>query len=716
MGFQDIRLSRRTALQGFGAFVVAVQLPLSRKALAQGTAQPFEANAFIRVGSDDTVTILSKHIEFGQGPWTGLATLAADEMDADWSRVRVEHAPANAKLYANLQLGAQLTGGSSAIANSYEQMRRAGAAARLSLVRAAAKAWGVAEGGLTVENGIIRDASGRSGRFGEFAALAAEASPVDPASVTLKDPSAFRLIGKDKAFHRIDTPAKCNGTAKFTLDILEDGMLTAVVAHAPRFGGTVKSFDAGAAQQVRGVRHINQIPQGIAIYADGTWPALKARSLLKIEWDDGAAEGRSTDAMMEDYRTKAKEAGDEVAASGDAEGVLGKAETVIEAEYVFPYLAHAPMEPLDGYLVWNADGARARFGSQGQTVDQMAIAKVLGLTVDQVAIETMLAGGSFGRRAQQMGQFAAELAEVAKAIGPDKPVKLVWTREDDLSGGFYRPMYVHRLRGGIAGGKITGWSATIVGQSIMAGTPMASAGSPDRTSTEGASEIPYDIPDFRVGLVTTTSAVPVLWWRSVGHTHTGYAVECFIDQLLEAAGQDPVQGRLALMGKQPRAAGVLKAVAELAKWNGPDAGNGRMRGVAVVESFNSFVAQIAEVSVVDGRPKLHKVYCAVDCGVAVNPDIIRAQMEGGIGYALGAVLFGEITLKDGVVQQTNFDSYRSLRIDEMPEVEVAIVPSSEAPTGVGEPGVPCLGPAMANAMAKLGLGRPKRLPFSAGMA
>jgi isoquinoline 1-oxidoreductase beta subunit len=714
MGFQDMQLSRRAALRGLGAFVVAVHLPLPRKALAQDAASQLEANAFIRIGSDDTVTILSKHIEFGQGPWTGLATLAAEEMDADWTRVRVEHAPANAALYANLFLGAQLTGGSSAIANSYEQMRRAGAAARLTLVRAAAKSWGVAEGGLTVENGVIRDSGGRSGRFGEFAALAAESNPVDPAAVVLKDAAQFKLIGKDRMFHRIDSPAKCNGTAMFTLDIQEPGMLTVVVAHAPRFGGKVKSFDASEARKVRGVRHVKQIPQGIAVYADGTWPALKARNLLNIEWDDSAAEGRSTGAMLDDYRAKAKEAGDEVASAGDAEGVLGKAEKVIEAEYTFPYLAHAPMEPLDGFLTWNANGAKARFGSQGQTIDQMAIANVLGLQRDQVAIETMLAGGSFGRRAQQMGQFAAELAAVAKALGPDKPVKLVWTREDDLCGGFYRPMYVHRMRGGIAGGRITGWSATIVGQSIMGGTPMASAG-PDRTSTEGASEIPYDIPDFRVGLVTTESPVPVLWWRSVGHTHTGYAVECFIDELLEATGQDPVEGRLALMGKQPRAAGALKAVAALAKWTGPDAGNGRMRGVAVVESFRSFVAQIAEVSVVDGRPKLHKVYCAVDCGVAVNPDIIRAQMEGGIGYALGAVLFGEISLKDGLVQQRNFDTYRSLRIDEMPEVEVAIVPSSEAPTGVGEPGVPCLGPAMANAMARLGLGRPKRLPFNAGV-
>lgn len=718
MGIHDVKLSRRAALQGFAGFMIAVNLPLARKgAAAQDAIKPWEANAFVRVGSDDTVTVLSKHIEFGQGPFTGLATLVAEEMDADWATVRAEHAPANVELYKNFLFGAQGTGGSSAIANSYEQMRQAGAAARLMLVRAAAKVWAVPESEITVENGTLKHASGKQGRFGEFAATAATLDWVDPSKMALKDPSAFRLIGKDKAVKRLDSIAKTNGTAIFTIDIQEEGLLTVAVAHSPRFGGTVRSFDDTAARKVKGVVDIKQIPSGVAVYATGTWPAFKARGLLKVEWNDDAAEGRSSEALLEEYRAQSKTAGAEVAAHGNAEDVLGKAERVIETEFVFPYLAHAPMEPLDGYLKWTGDTAQARFGSQIQTIDQMVIAQTLGLTPDKVAIETMLAGGSFGRRAQQNGQFAAELAEVAKAIGPGKAVKLVWSREDDMAGGFYRPMYVHRLRGGIAGGKITAWTGTIVGQSIMEGSPMgaASAGKPDPSSHEGASEIPYDIADFKVDLHTTKSPVTVLWWRSVGHTHTGYAVECFIDELLEATGQDPVQGRLAMMGKAPRAAGVLKAVADFAKWTGPDAGNGRMRGVAVVESFSSFVAQIAEVSVDNGRPKVHKIWCAVDCGVAVNPDIVRAQMEGGIGYALGHALFAEVTLKDGIVQQQNFNTYRSLRIDEMPEVEVVIVPSTEKPTGVGEPGVPCVAPAVANAMSKLGLGRPRRLPFVGGL-
>jgi isoquinoline 1-oxidoreductase beta subunit len=402
-----------------------------------------------------------------------------------------------------------------------------------------------------------------------------------------------------------------------------------------------------------------------------------------------------------------------VGSHGDAEAVLAKADKVIEAEFVFPYLAHAPMEPLDGVLDWDGTQAVARFGSQLQTGDHQAIAKVLGLPPEKVQVETMLAGGSFGRRAQPSMHLAVELAEVAKAIGPRRPVKLVWTREDDLAGGYYRPLYVHRMRGAVRDGKIQAWSATVVGQSILTGSPFAAMMKDgyDPTSVEGANELPYEIADFRCDLHTTTVGVPVLWWRSVGHTHTAYAVECFVDELLQAAGQDAVAGRLALMGKEPRAAGVLKAVAGLANWSGPGPVDGRARGVAVAESFGSFVAQIAEVSIGEhGEPKVHKVWCAVDCGVAVNPDVIRAQMEGGIGYGLGHALYAEVALKEGRPVPANFDTYRSLRIHEMPEVQVAIVRSTEKPSGVGEPGVPPIAPAVANALARLGVERPRRLP------
>ena len=724
MGIHDVTLSRRAALQGFAGLVIAMQLPIGRSAAAQaqGVSAPFAPNAFVRVGADNIVTVLSKHIEFGQGPYTGLTTLAAEEMDADWAQMRAESAPANVQLYANLNMGAQGTGGSSAIANSFDQMRRAGAAARAMLVAAAAETWGVAASEITVAKGVVSHAAtGKSASFGELAAKAATMPPIDPATVTLKDASAYTMVGKDIGqgpVKRIDSVGKTNGSAIFTIDIRAEGMLTVVVARSPRFGGKVASFDDAKARAVKGVVDVKQLSSGVAVYATGMWPALKGREALAITWDDSAAEGRSSEAILDSYKALATTAGPVAGTKGDANAALAAADKVIEAEYVFPYLAHAPMEPLDGYLEWDSKTAKARFGSQFQTGEHAAIAQVLGLPPESVSLETMIAGGSFGRRAQGTMHLAVELAEAAKAIGPGKPVKLVWTREDDLRGGYYRPAYVHRLKGGVKDGKITAWTGTVVGQSIMKGGPMAAAiqGGIDPTSIEGARELPYDIADFRAELHTTENPIPILWWRSVGHTHTGYAVECFIDELLEATGQDPVEGRLAMMSAAPRAAGVLKAVAKLANWTGPKGADGRARGVAVVESFGSFVAQIADVSAgSDGAPKIHKIWCAVDCGVAVNPDVIRAQMEGGIGYGIGHALFAEITLKDGLVQQTNFDSYRSLRINEMPEVEVVIVPSTEKPTGVGEPGLPAVAPAMANAMARLGLGRPKRLPFVGGI-
>jgi isoquinoline 1-oxidoreductase beta subunit len=719
MTAHDLTISRRAMLQGMGGLVIALHLPLGvpKAAAAGDAAASFAPNAFVSVGTDDTVTVLVKHIEFGQGPFTGLATLVAEEMDADWSQVRPVHAPSNPELYNNLAFGdefkVQGTGGSSAIANSYEQMRKAGATARALLVAAAARAWDVPGEEITVAAGVIRHAaSGNEGRFGEFAEAAA-GLPV-PDDVTLKPESAFTLIGRDnRATPRPDGADKARGRAMFTMDIVGPDLLTVVVAHPPRFGATVEGFDAAAALAVRDVVDVKQIGTGVAVYAHGTWPAIKARDLLEIEWDESAAETRSSEEMVAEYRELARTPGKEAGAHGDADGALAGAEQVLETEFVFPYLAHAPMEPLDGVLEWDGTHARARYGSQLQTVDHNTIAAVLGIEPANVSIETMLAGGSFGRRAQQSAHFAAELAMAAAAIGPGHTVKLVWTREDDVTGGYYRPLTVHRLRAGLAGGRIAGWANTIVTQSILTGSPFEGlvVNGIDMTSVEGAREIPYDIPDFRCDLHDGASAVPVLWWRSVGHTHTGYAVECFMDELLQALGQDPVEGRLALMGNAPRHAGVLRAVADLAQWSGPGPDGDRARGVAVVESFGSFVAQIAEVSAgEDGSPRVHKVWCAIDCGVAVNPDVIRAQMEGGIGFGLGHMLHGEVALDGGRPVQTNFDTYRSLTIGEMPDVEVVIVSSQEAPSGVGEPGVPPIAPAVANAMARLGLGRPRRLP------
>ncbi|TAK15621.1 MAG: xanthine dehydrogenase family protein molybdopterin-binding subunit [Rhizorhabdus sp.] len=716
MGSHDLRLSRRDALKGAGALVIGLSLPIAGAKAQQAPKgpPPIHPNAFVRIGADDSVTVIVKHIEFGQGPYTGLATLAAEELDADWSKVRAESAPANAKLYANLQLGAQLTGGSSAIANSYDQMRRAGAMARALLVEAAATEWKVPPAEIDVKKGVMSHAaSGRSSGFGPFAAAAAKL-PM-PRQVKLKDPSAFTLIGTDQAGRKLDSADKVTGRAKFTIDQNAPDMLTVLVARSPRFGGSVKSFDAAEALKIKGVVAVKQVSSGIAVYARGMWPAIKGRKALRVEWDDSAAEMRGSEDMIAAYLEQTRKPGAVHRKAGNADAAIAAGGTVIEADYVFPYLAHAPMEPLDGFIIWDGTTARARFGSQGQTFDQGAIAKVLGIATDKVDIETLYAGGSFGRRATPTSHLAVELAEVARAMPPGTPVKLVWTREDDIHGGYYRPLIVHRLRGAVKDGKISGWSNTIMGQSFMIGSPFEAMAAPngiDASMSEGASQLLYEIADFQCDAHVAKSPVPTLWWRSVGHTHTGYAVECFVDQLLIAAGKDPVAGRLAMMGKSPRAAAVLKAVAELARWKGPGGANGRARGVAVVESFNSFVAQIAEVSIDDnGEPKVHKVWAAVDCGVAVNPDVIRAQLEGGIGYALGHALYAEVPLAEGLPTVSNFNDYRSLRINEMPEIEVAIVKSAEPPTGIGEPGVPPLAPAVANAMAALGHKRPSRLPM-----
>jgi isoquinoline 1-oxidoreductase beta subunit len=719
MTIHDVSLSRRSLLKAGASFAIGVYIAGTSKGLTQGLPTGSDVNiapnTFLLIGADNTVTVLCKHIEFGQGPFTGMATLVAEELDADWSQMRAEHAPSNPVLYKNLLFGVQGTGGSSAIANSYEQMRKVGAAARAMLVRAAADEWNVPASEITVDNGIIRHPSGKEGRFGAFAEKAMR-QPM-PSDLQLKEPSQFKLIGKPGAVTRLDSAIKSNGSAQYTIDINDPDTLTALVARSPRFGGTVASFDAAAALAVPGVVDVKQVPNGIAVYAKGFWPAKTAHDRLKITWDDSKAESRGTAQLLSEFRTLSRSPGKTVKQEGDVDAAIARGGQLIEVEYVFPYLAHAAMEPINAFMKWDGDRASARFGSQFPNGDQAAIAQVLGIDSAKVQLQTILAGGSFGRRAQQSMHVAIEFAQVVKAIGPGKAVKLVWTREDDMRGGYYRPFTVHRMRGVVRDGKIEAWSDTIVGQSIMKGTAfeaMTFKDGLDSTAYEGSQDIPYEVANFRCDLHQVEVGVPVLWWRSVGHTHTGYAVEAFVDELLQAAGQDAVEGRLAMMGKSPRHAGVLKAVAELADWKGAKIESGRARGVAVVESFNTYVAQIAEVSIGEEGPIVHKVWCAVDCGVAVNPDIIRAQMEGGIGFGLGHILYAQQTLDQGRPVSGNFDTYRSLRIQEMPEIEVVIVPSMEKPSGVGEPGVPPIGPAVANAMAKLGHARPRQLPIVAG--
>lgn len=711
MTVHDINPTRRAFLAGTGLVIGVAIAPKILSAAATGVPAGggpdlLPLNAFVKIGTDDTVTVLSKHIEFGQGPFTGLATLVAEELDADWSQMRAVHSPTDNKIYANLMFGLQGTGGSSSIANAYEQMRKAGATARTMLVAAAADDWKVPVAEITVEKGRIKHAaSGKESGFGAFADKAAKQTP--PENPTLKDAKDFILIGQE--LPKLDTKGKTDGTAIFTLDIMPDNLLVAVVAHPKVFGATVKSVDDSEARKVRGVVDVKQIPQGVAVYADNTFAALKGRDALKIEWDTSTAETRSSSQLASEYTRHFDQPGLTATDNGNVDTALKQEglET-LEAEIVFPFLAHAPMEPLDAVFIKQADGSVDIYnGAQFPGFDQQVAAQILKLDESRVRVNTQLAGGSFGRKAQFGSPYMQEAATVYALSGGDRPLKHMWTREDDIQGGFYRPMYAHRMRGAInAEGQIVAWDQVIVGQSIMAKADL------DSTSVEGASNLPYKIPNLRVTSHNIKLPIPPLWWRSVGHTHTGFAVETFVDELMTRAGRDPVEGRLALLDKDSRHAGVLRKAAEMADW-GAKLPDGRARGVAVVESFGSFVAQVAEVSVgADGAPRVHKVWCAVDCGIAINPNIIKAQMEGGIGYGLGAVLFDAVTLGEGGrIVQSNFHDYRSIRINEMPDIAVEIIKSTEKPTGVGEPGVPPAGPAVANAWRKLTGAPVRQLPI-----
>jgi isoquinoline 1-oxidoreductase beta subunit len=718
-------LSRRGFLQGVGGLTLGffISAPLGPRALAKVAVSPaptFGLNAFLRIGSDDTVTVISKHLEMGQGTYTGLATILAEELDADWKTVRVEGAPADASRYNNLFWGpAQGTGGSTAIANSWGQLRAAGATARAMLVAAAAKRWQVANAEVTVRDGVVMHAaSKRKARFGELAEAAAQEKPI--IDVALKKPSEFRLVGRRAP--RKDSADKVNGKALFTQDVQLPGMLVAVVAHAPRFGAALRGFDGAAAKRVKGVVDVVQIPSGVAVLASDTWAAKKGRDALKLDWDESKAFKLGTDEILAKYKELAKKPGLVAHTSGDVDAAFAKAAKVIRAEFDFPYLAHAAMEPMNCVVQRTAEGCEVWNGEQLHTGDQYALAGVFGLKVEQVKINMLYAGGSFGRRANTKSDYVVEAANIVKAINGRAPVKLVWLREDDMRAGYYRPLFHHALEAAIdAEGRLAGWRHRLVGQSILKGSPfegMVKDGI-DAVSVEGAANLPYAIPNMRVDLHSPEDIpVPVLWWRSVGSSHTAYSTEVFLDQAARAMGKDPVALRLDLLAKHPRHAAVLRLAADKAGWDRPLApgkpGTRRGRGVAVHESFRSYVAQVAEVTLAaDGTLKVDRVVCAVDCGIAVNPDNVRSQVEGSVGFALSAALYGEIALKDGVVTAGNFDAYPILRINEMPKVEVHILPSQADPTGIGEPPVPPLAPAVANAIGAATGKYPGRLPFRA---
>lgn len=711
------RPSRRGLLAGAGALVVAFRLDQKPARAAPGPnladvkAQP---NAFVRIGADDTVTVVIKHLDMGQGNTTGLATILADELGADWAKVRTEFAPADATLYNNSLMGPiQGTGGSTAVANSWFQLRKAGAAAREMLMAEAAFRWKVPVSEITVADNLVRHApSGRQARFGELAASAASL-PV-PSEPRLKDPSEWRLIGQ--TIPRLDSVAKTNGTAVYSLDIRRPNQVTALVARAPRFGATVKSFDATAARNVAGVLDVVQVPTGVAVLARDTWSAMKGREALTVAWDDSTAETRSSETILAEYRERAKGPGLTASERGDPQAALKGAAKVIEAEFTFPYLAHAAMEPLNATIERAADGGYDVYaGFQFQTVEQATMAAILGVTPDRVRLHSNWAGGSFGRRATPTADYLAEAAAVFKASGEKAPLHLVWTREDDMAGGYYRPTVLHKVRAGIDGkGAVVGWDHVMVGKSIMIGSPfeaMIVKNGIDSTTVEGASDTPYALPSYRFGVHNGREGVPVLWWRSVGHTHTAHVMEVMIDELAHAANVDPVAYRLSLLSQAPRLSGVLKLAAEKAGWSAKPQEPGRGLGVAVHESFGSYVAMVADVTAQEAAIRVNRIVAAVDVGVPVNPDVIRAQVEGAVGFALSAVLRNRITLKDGQVQEHNFDAYEPTRMSEMPKVEVHIVPSQVAPTGIGEPGVPVLGPAIANAVFAASGRRLRSLPL-----
>ena len=710
--------SRRHFLQGSAALTLAVYLPRSESASA--AASTFEPNAFVRIASDNTVTVISKHLEMGQGTYTGLATIVAEELDAAWPQVRVEGAPADARRYNNLRMGqAQATGGSTAMANSWDQLRRAGASARAMLVAAAAQQWKVPAEELSVSEGVVTHArSKRKASFGQLAQAAAQL-PV-PSEVKLKDPKDFKLIGKHAP--RKDSADKVNGTARFTQDVHLPGMLTAVVAHPPRFGGAVKSFDATQAKAVKGVVDVVQVPTGVAVLAKDTWSAKKGRDALQVQWDDTAGFKLGSDQILQRYRELAKTPGAVARKEGDPDAAFAAPGVrVLRAAFDFPYLAHAPMEPLNCVVRLSKDSCEIWNGEQAHTSDQMSVAALLGIKPEQVTIHMLYAGGSFGRRASTTSEYVREAVSIAKAIDGRAPVKLVRLREDDMRAGSYRPAFHHALEAALdAQGRLTGWRHRLVGQSILAGTPLGRVlikNDIDRLSVEGAENLPYAVPNMLVDLHTPKDiTVPVLWWRAVGSTHTAHSTEMFLDEVAAAAGQDPVAFRLALLDKHPRHAAVLKLATDKAGWGSPlaagAAGDRRGRGVAVHESFGSFVAQVAEVTVKpDGNVRVDRIVCAVDCGIVINPDNVRAQIEGSVGFALSAVLHGAITLKDGVVEQSNYHDYAPIRINEMPKVEVHLVPSAEKPSGIGEPGVPPVAPAVANAIAMATGKRVHRLPI-----
>lgn len=697
-----INLSRRDFLQKSAIFTSGLLLGfyLPKKRLAASGSPQFVPNAFLRIDRTGTVTFMLNKAEMGQGVYTSLPMLIAEELECDWQDIHVEHAPVD-PAYNHTMFGPIMaTGGSTSIRSEWERLRKAGAAARMMLIGAAAQRWQTKPGECSAANGeVIHTKSGRKLTYAELVEDAAGQNA--PENIVLKRPPEFKIIGKEMA--RLDVPEKVDGSALFGIDVTLPGMLTAVVARPPVLGGKIKTFDDTAAKAVPGVQKVVAIDRGVAVVADGFWSASLGRDELDIEWDNGPLAGLDSEKQGEEYARMAKMPGLPAADRGNVETALQQAEKTLEAAYELPYLAHAPMEPLNCLADVRSDGCDLYTGSQFQTIDRNNAAAAAGLPPEKVKLHNSYLGGGFGRRAVIDSHHIVEAVQIAKAVGT--PVKVIWTREDDIQGGYYRPRTYSKVTGGLdADNNLIALKHVIVGQSIAKGTPFEEAmihDGIDHSSVEGAADSVYAIPNFRVEYHMAPAGVPVLWWRAVGHTFNGYVKECFIDEIARMAGKDPYQFRRTLLQNTPRELAVLDLAAEKAKWSSPPP-KGRGRGIAFHTSFGSHVAMVVEITLDDGaRIKVERVVCVVDCGQTVNPDTIVAQMESGIVFALSAGFYQEITFRNGRVQQYNFDSYELLRMSEMPQIEVHIVDSTESPGGIGEPGVPPTCPAVANAIMSL---------------
>ena len=696
-------MERRAFLQVAGTvgagLVIGFKIP-NRRGVA-----PFAPNAWLRIGTDNSVLVIVDRSEMGQGVTTALPMLLAEELEADWSKIRFEFAPAD-KAYINQLFGIQGTGGSSSVRAAWKPLREAGAQARTMLIAAAAQTWRVEPASCRAEAGaVIHVATKRRLTYGALAQRAA-ALPV-PANVPLKDPKDWRLAGKPTK--RLDTRFKVNGTAEFGIDVRVPGMLTALVARSPVFGGKVRSFDATAAKAIPGVRHVVQISSGVAVVGDGYWPAKEGRDALQVTWDEGPVAQVSSASISQLFAQRAAQDGAVARHDGDAVAALAAAAQRVEAVYEMPFLAHATMEPMNCTAHVRADGVDIWAPTQNQTGVQMLGGQIGGVAAEKVAVHTTYLGGGFGRRFEL--DFIMEALETSKAAGA--PVKVIWSREDDIQHAQYRPANYHQLRAGLdANGRPVAWTHRIVAPSIMARMfPQTVKNGLDGEAVEGGVGLPYAIPNVHVDYQLTDTGIPVGFWRSVNNSFNGFAVEGFIDELAVAAKQDPYEYRRGLLANAPRDRGVLELAATKAGWGTPLPA-GRARGIAVYKSFESFAAQVAEVSVSPaGDVRVHRVVCAIDCGMHVNPSTIEAQMQSGIVYGLTAALNGAIDIRAGRVVQSNFHDYQMLRLAEMPVVEVHIVPSSDDPGGVGEPGTPPIAPAVCNAIFAATGKRIRKLPI-----